>query len=156
MIMPISPERAQEGDARLAVEVAVAIKMRKFRTLLSVLLLLESRSLQVKLIKAAGLLLKPTPAFVKSVHAWMPALTGIVCTHALSGATTEVKSSIGDSVTLRVGEELDFEFVTSRYFAQSFRIEGLPVGIPGKKLLLFLGNRIFSCITTFEFKLAGV
>ena len=54
--------------------------------------LLKSRSqFAPKIIKISAVLLKPVPGFFKSIQAWIPVYAGIVATHALSGATTEVK-----------------------------------------------------------------
>ena len=71
------------------------LSMKKLRVILSFALLIEAKSITPKIIKFSGLLLKPVPAFLKSVHARIPATAGVVTTHALSGATTEVKSPQG-------------------------------------------------------------
>ena len=103
---------------------ADAIKMKKLRLFFSFLVLVETRSVIPKLIKLSGILLKPVPNLIKSIHAWAPASSGLITTHALSGATTEVKSSLGNQINLKAGEELDYQFYTSRYSAGSFKIEG--------------------------------
>ena len=118
------------GEAEQPVEVGVGvIKMKVIRLFISFLVLVETRSVLPKLIKFSGVLLKPVPSFIKSIHAWVPATSGMLVTHALSGATTEVKSSLGSQINLKVGESLDYQFYTSRYSAQSFAVEGLPPGI---------------------------
>ena len=103
--------------------------MKKLRIILSFVLLIEARSITPKIIKISGLLLKPVPSFLKSVHGWMPATAGVVTTHALSGATTEVKSYQGNSLSVKTGEEVSFRFYTSRYTAGSYRVSSLPNGL---------------------------
>ena len=53
----------------------------------------------------------------------------VVTTHALSGATTEVRSYQGNSISVQKGEDVNFRFFTSRYTAGSYRISGLPNGL---------------------------
>ena len=103
--------------------------MKKLRLILSFTLLIEARSFAPKIIKISAVLLKPVPGFFKSIHAWIPATAGVVSTHALSGATTAVKSSQGNSITLQAGENLTYQFYTSRYTAGSYSISGLPSGL---------------------------
>ncbi len=103
--------------------------MKKLRIILSLGLLIEARSFAPKIIKISAILLKPVPGFFKSIHAWMPATAGIVATHALSGATTAVKSSQGNSISVQAGENLTYQFYTSRYTAGSYSISGLPNGL---------------------------
>ena len=117
--MPTFQEKGQEEAAEQAVLDADVIKMKKIRLFVSFLVLVETRSVLPKLIKFSGVLLKPVPCLIKSIHAWLPATTGVVTTHALSGATTEVQSEQGNSITLKVGEELEYQFHTSRHSAQS-------------------------------------
>ena len=105
------------------------LSIRKLRVILSFALLIEARSFAPKIIKISGLLLKPVPSFLKSVHGWMPATAGVVTTHALSGATTEVKSYQGNSLSVKTGENVSFRFYTSRYTAGSYRVSGLPNGL---------------------------
>ena len=105
------------------------LSMKKLRIILSFVLLIEARSITPKIIKISGLLLKPVPSFLKSVHGWMPATAGVVTTHALSGATTEVKSYQGNSLSVKTGEEVSFRFYTSRYTAGSYRVSSLPNGL---------------------------
>ena len=105
------------------------LSMKKLRLILSFVLLIEARSITPKIIKISGLLLKPVPSFLKSVHGWMPATAGVVTTHALSGATTEVKSYQGNSLSVKTGEEVSFRFYTSRYTAGSYRVSSLPNGL---------------------------
>ena len=105
------------------------LSIKKLRVILSFALLIEVRSITPKIIKISGLLLKPVPSFLKSVHGWMPATAGVVTTHALSGATTEVKSYQGNSLSVKTGEEVSFQFYTSRYTAGSYRVSGLPNGL---------------------------
>ena len=62
------------------------------------------------------------------MHGYQP-LPGIVATHALSGATTAVKSSQGNSISVQAGENLTYQFYTSRYPAGSYSISGLPNGL---------------------------
>lgn len=127
--MPTFQEKGQEEAAEQAVLDADVIKMKKIRLFVSFLVLVETRSVLPKLIKFSGVLLKPVPCLIKSIHAWLPATTGVVTTHALSGATTEVQSEQGNSITLKVGEELEYQFHTSRHSAQSFQVNGLPEGL---------------------------
>ena len=103
--------------------------MKKLRIILSLGLLIEARSFAPKIIKISAILLKPVPELFKSIHAWMPATAGIVATHALSGATTAVKSSQGNSISVQAGENLTYQFYTSRYPAGSYSISGLPNGL---------------------------
>ena len=103
--------------------------MKKLRLILSFTLLIEARSFAPKIIKISAVLLKPVPEFFKSIHAWVPATAGIVATHALSGATTAVKSSQGNSLSVQAGENLTYQFYTSRYTAGSYSISGLPSGL---------------------------
>ena len=105
------------------------LSIKKLRVILSFALLIEARSFAPKIIKFSGLLLKPVPSFLKSVHGWMPATAGVVTTHSLSGATTEVKSYQGNSLSVKTGEDVSFRFYTSRYTAGSYRISGLPNGL---------------------------
>ena len=105
------------------------LSIKKLRLILSFALLIEVRSITPKIIKIYGLLLKPVPSFLKSVHGWMPATAGMVTTHALSGATTEVKSYQGNSLNVKTGEDVSFRFYTSRYTAGSYRVSGLPNGL---------------------------
>ena len=105
------------------------LSMKKLRLILSFALLIEARSITPKIIKFSGLLFKPVPVFLKSVHAWMPATTGLVATHALSGATTAVKSTQGNSISVKAGENLTYQFYTSRYTAGSYSIANLPNGL---------------------------
>ena len=105
------------------------LSKKKLRVILSFALLVEARSFAPKIIKISGLLLKPVPSFLKSVHGWMPATAGVVTTHALSGATTEVKSYQGNSLSVKTGETVSFRFYTSRYTAGSYRVSGLPNGL---------------------------
>tara|TARA_B100001027_G_scaffold12065_1_gene7339 strand:+ start:5595 stop:6455 length:861 start_codon:yes stop_codon:yes gene_type:complete len=129
MITLTFPEKVQGGVA-VPVEVdADAIKMKELRLFISFLVLVETRSVIPKLIKVSGIFLKPVPNLIKSIHAWAPASSGLITTHALSGATTEVKSSLGNQINLKTGEELDYQFYTSRYSAGSFKIEGAPDGL---------------------------
>lgn len=118
----------EEAEEPVVVGVGV-IKMKEIRLFISFLVLVETRSILPKLIKFSGVLLKPVPCLIKSIHAWVPATSGMVVTHALSGATTEVQSSLGSQINLKVGETLDYQFYTSRYSAQSFAVEGLPPGV---------------------------
>ena len=103
--------------------------MKKLRLILSFTLLIEARSFAPKIIKISAVLLKPVPGFFKSIHAWIPATAGVVSTHALSGATTAVKSSQGNSITVQAGENLTYQFYTSRYTAGSYNLTGLPNGL---------------------------
>ena len=103
--------------------------MKKLRLILSFTLLIEARSFAPKIIKISAVLLKPVPGFFKSIHAWIPATAGVVSTHALSGATTAVKSSQGNSIAVEAGENLTYQFYTSRYTAGSYSISGLPSGL---------------------------
>lgn len=103
--------------------------MKKLRLILSFTLLIEARSFAPKIIKISAVLLKPVPGFFKSIHAWIPATAGVVSTHALSGATTAVKSSQGNSIAVQAGENLTYQFYTSRYTAGSYTISGLPNGL---------------------------
>ena len=122
-------EKVQGG---VAVQVGVdadAIKMKKLRLFISFLILVETRSVIPKLIKLSGILFQPVPNLIKSIHVWAPASSGLISAHALSGATTEVKSSLGNQINLKTGEELEYEFYTSRYSAGSFKIEGAPEGL---------------------------
>jgi hypothetical protein len=105
------------------------LSIKKLRVILSFVLLIEARSITPKIIKISGLLLKPVPSFLKSVHGWMPATAGVFTTHALSGATTEVKSYQGNSLSVKTGEDVSFRFYTSRYTAGSYRVSGLPNGL---------------------------
>ena len=70
-----------------------------------------------------GIILKPIPVLLKSVHAWIPASTGVITTHALSGATTSVVAE-SNAISLKVGDSLNYEFKASPYSAQSFKVEG--------------------------------
>ena len=103
--------------------------MKKLRIILSLGLLIEAKSLVPKIVKLSSVFLKPVPVFFKSINAWIPATTGIVATHALSGATTAVKSSQGNSINVQAGENLTYQFYTSRYTAGSYSISGLPNGL---------------------------
>ena len=103
--------------------------MKKLRLILSFTLLIEARSFAPKIIKISAVLLKPVPGFFKSIHAWIPATAGVVSTHALSGATTAVKSSQGNSIAVEAGENLTYQFYTSRYTAGSYNLTGLPNGL---------------------------
>jgi len=103
--------------------------MKKLRIILSLGLLIEAKSLAPKIVKLSSVFLKPVPVFFKSINAWIPATTGIVATHALSGATTSVKSSQGNSINVQAGENLTYQFYTSRYTAGSYSISGLPNGL---------------------------
>ena len=47
---------------------------------------------------------------------------GMAAPHALSGATTAVKSSQGSSINMQAGENLTYQFYTSRYTAGSYNI----------------------------------
>ena len=105
------------------------LSIKKLRVILPFVLLIEARSITPKIIKISGLLLKPVPSFLKSVHGWMPATAGVFTTHALSGATTEVKSYQGNSLSVKTGEDVSFRFYTSRYTAGSYRVSGLPNGL---------------------------
>lgn len=106
-----------------------AIRMKNIRLFLTLILLSDYRSFSSKIIKVSGFLIKPVPGLFKSIHAWMPATAGMLTTHALSGATTQVYSKSENSITLKAGESLDYEFYTSPYSAQSFKISGLPEGL---------------------------
>ena len=103
--------------------------MKKLRVILSFALLIEAKSFAPKIIKLSVVLLKPVPGFFKSIHAWIPATAGVDSTHALSGATTEVKSTQGNSINIKTGENLTYQFYTSRYPAGSYSISGLPNGL---------------------------
>ena len=103
--------------------------MKKLRIILSLGLLIEAKSFAPKIIKLSVVLLKPVPELFKSIHAWLPATAGAVATHALSGATTEVKSTQGNSINIKAGENLTYQFYTSRYTAGSYSIFGLPNGL---------------------------
>ena len=105
------------------------LSMKKLRVILSFALLIEAKSITPKIIKFSGLLLKPVPAFLKSVHAWIPATAGVLTTHAVSGATTAVKSNQGNSISVKAGENLTYQFYTSRYTAESYSISNLPNGL---------------------------
>jgi len=107
----------------------VQLSMKKLRVILSFALLIEARSITPKIIKISGLLLKPVPAFLKSAHAWIPASAGVLTTHAVSGATTAVKSTQGNSISIKAGENLTYQFYTSRYTAGSYSIANLPNGL---------------------------
>ena len=108
---------------------AGAINMKNIRLFFSVIILFQTRSLAPKIIKFSTLLLKPVPNFVKSIHAWIPAASGVIATHALSGATTEVKSPQGTNITIKTGEDLTYNFYTGRWTAQSFSVTGVPDGL---------------------------
>jgi hypothetical protein len=103
--------------------------MEKLRVILSFFLLVETRNLAPKFVQLSGLFLKPVPAFLKSIHAWLPTTAGMLTTHAVSGATTEVKSQLGNQVSLNAGEDLNYIFYTGRWAAQSFTVTGLPSGL---------------------------
>ena len=100
--------------------------MKKLRLILSFTLLIEARSFAPKIIKISAVLLKPVPGFFKSIHAWIPATAGVVTTHALSGATTEVMSELGNQMVVNAKENFNYTFYTGRQRAQSFDISGLP------------------------------
>jgi len=106
--------------------------MKNLRLFLTLILLAESRTFTSKIIKISTLLIKPIPSLIKSIHTWAPVTASTITTHALSGATTQVYSKSENSITLKVGESLDYEFFTSPYSAQSFEITGLPAGINSK------------------------
>ena len=105
------------------------LSMEKLRVILSFFLLVETRNLAPKFVQLSGLFLKPVPAFLKSIHAWIPTTAGVLTTHAVSGATTEVKSQLGNQVSLNAGEDLNYIFYTGRWAAQSFTVTGLPSGL---------------------------
>ena len=105
------------------------LTLKKVRLILSLSLLIEARSFAPKVIKLSGILLKPLPEMMKSVHAWTPAALGMATTHALSGATTAVKSAQGNSINVQAGENLSYQFYTSRYTAGSYELTGLPSGL---------------------------
>ena len=96
MITLTFPEKVQGGDGVLVGVDADAIKMKKLRLFFSFLILVETRSVVPKLIKLSGILLKPVPNLIKSIHAWAPASSGLITAHVLSGATTEVMSLSGN------------------------------------------------------------
>ena len=106
----------------------VQLTIKKLRIILSIVLAIESRTLFPKIIKLSGLMLKPVPVFLKSAHSLIPASTGIISTHALSGATTSVMADKNE-ISLKIGESLDYQFFASPYSAQSFKVEGLPTGL---------------------------
>ena len=103
----------------------VQLKMKKLRIIISFVLAVESRSLIPKVLQLSGIILKPVPVLLKSVHAWIPASTGVITSHALSGATTSVVAE-KNTISLKVGDSLDYEFKATPYSAQSFKVEGLP------------------------------
>lgn len=105
------------------------LSIKKLRIILSISLLIETRSIAPKIVKLSGILLKPVPVVIKSIQAWVPATAGVLTTHALSGATTEVKSPQGNSINIQKGQNINFQFYTSRYTAGSFSISGLPDGL---------------------------
>ena len=129
------------------------LSMKKLRVILSFALLIEARSFTPKIIKISGLLLKPVPSFLKSVHAWIPATTGVLTTHAVSGATTEVKSTQGNSISIKTGENLTYQFYTSRYTAGSYGITNLPNGLnyDGKNTI----TGIISEAGTYDIQIIG-
>ena len=103
--------------------------MKKLRVILSFFLLVETRNFAPKVVKFSGLFLKPVPSIIKSIKAWIPVYAGFATTHALSGATTEVKSPHGNQISLNTGEDLNYIFYTGRYAAGSFLVSGLPNGL---------------------------
>lgn len=105
------------------------LSIKKLRIILSISLLIEARSIAPKIIKLSGILLQPVPGVIKSIQTWIPATAGVLTTHALSGATTEVKSQQGNSISIKEGQNVNFQFYTSRYAAGSFKISGLPDGL---------------------------
>ena len=121
-----------QGEEKVSVAVGADVinTMNKFRLLLSLALLIQARSIAPKLILLTGQILrKPIPEMIKSIYAWVPATASVVTTHALSGATTEVRSYQGNSISVEKGEDVNFQFFTSRYTAGSYRISGLPNGL---------------------------
>ena len=123
------PVKLQGEEEEQVVVGAGAINMKNIRLFFSVIILFQTRSLAPKIIKFSTLLLKPVPNFVKSIHAWIPAASGVIATHALSGATTEVKSPQGTNITIKTGEDLTYNFYTGRWTAQSFSVTGVPDGL---------------------------
>jgi len=103
--------------------------MKKLRVILSFFLLVETRNFAPKVVQFSGLFLKPVPSIIKSIKAWIPVYAGFATTHALSGATTEVKSPHGNQISLNTGEDLNYIFYTGRYAAGSFLVSGLPNGL---------------------------
>ena len=84
------------------------LSIKKLRIILSISLLIEARSIAPKIIKLSGILLQPVPGVIKSIQTWIPATAGVLTTHALSGATTEVKSQQGNSISIKEGQNVNF------------------------------------------------
>ena len=59
----------------------------------------------------------------------MPAISGTLATHAISGATTYVKSDEENPSQAKVGDDYSFGFYTYGHFAASYKVEGIPEGL---------------------------
>ena len=104
------------------------IKRRLRLSWVAALLLLQ-RAPAVPWVKQAFSLLSP---FVQKALAWrvaLPAVSGAATWHALSGATTYVKSDETNPATGTEGDSFSFGFYTSGYKAFSYKLEGLPSGL---------------------------
>jgi len=119
-------------------------------------LLLLQRAPVVPWVKQTFALLSP---FVQKALAWrvaLPAVSSAATWHALTGATTYVKSDEANPATGTAGDSFSFGFYTSGYKAFSYKLEGLPSG------LSYNGNVNGPLITgtpssagTYEIKITG-
>ena len=103
--------------------------LQRLRFLCCFLFLVESRAFVPKLIHLQSMLLKPIPSLVKSIFATASTASVSLVTHSLSGATTEIRSNQGSSISIEAGEPFSYQFFTYRYSAQSFRVTGLLEGL---------------------------
>lgn len=95
-------------------------------TLLFIVLLRVPLPPPVKSILNAAVLINPKIWCSKFV---VPTISGTLATHAISGATTYVKSDEENPSQAKVGDDYSFGFYTYGHFAASYKVEGIPEGL---------------------------
>lgn len=107
----------------------VQLIKRRLRLLFIASLLLLQRAPVFPWIKQAIALLSPVAQKVLGLRVALPALSSTATWHALSGATTYVKSDDTNPASVNEGESFSFGFYTKGYKAFSYKVEGLPAGL---------------------------
>ena len=107
----------------------VQLIKKRLRLLFVASLLLLQRAPVFPWVKQALALLSPVAPKALGLRVAIPALSGTATWHALSGATTYVKTDDTNPASVNEGESFSFGFYTSGYKAFSYKVEGLPAGL---------------------------
>ena len=82
-----------------------------------------------KFVHVAFQIIKLPSAYYSSFQIAAPVVSSTFCAHALSGATTEVRSAKTNSIEIEAGEDFEFDFYIQGKTPTSFVVSELPEGL---------------------------